>query len=330
MLSRIAESLFWIGRYLQRSEYTARILDSHIDLVNESSDLDADQVLRALLHVMDQPVAAAPDSGAGEAGGQGGSDGRVTVAAILRTLVYDTNNPSSTDGALFAARENARRAREVISTELWETLNTTRLQITEQQTWAWRATHEHFVWVRERVAQAKGIIDSDTSRDDCWNFLVLGMAIEGADMTARLVLTQTELGELGPSWVTLLRSCNAYEAYIRAVGGLGDDRQIAAFLLRDQLFPRSILSSLTTCDNMLASLEGQQSTVYSRTIALSEARQSLGKARALLAYTDFDALLAELPEFMEQIEQSCSHASDCIRVRYFPSGSLAEWMGETL
>ncbi|MDR1712979.1 MAG: alpha-E domain-containing protein [Coriobacteriales bacterium] len=316
MLSRIAESLFWIGRYLQRSEYTARILDTHIQLVNEAPDMDTNEVLQALMHVMDQPVTV--------------NDGEVSVEAILGTLAYDAFNPSSTDGALLAARENARRAREVISTELWETLNTTRLTIEAINQQPYRSAHEHFVWIRERVAMAKGIIDSATSRDDSWNFLVLGMAIESADMTARLVLTQTELGERGPSWVTLLRSCNAYEAYIRAVGGLGDDRQIAAFLLRDQLFPRSILSSLSTCDEMLISLEGQQSSLYSRTIALSDARNALGSARALLAFTEFDELLAQLPEFMEQVERACSKASDAIRVRYFPTGSLAEWMGETL
>ena len=318
MLSRIAESLFWIGRYLQRSEYTARILDVHIQLVNEVHTMDSSHVFRSLMKIMDQPGA----------GGQ--LDGEVTVGQVMDALVYDTKNPSSTNGALFAARENARRAREVISTELWEALNTTRLLIDARAKRPFTALHEHFEWVRSRVAMAKGIIESTTCRDDCWDFLMLGMSIEGADMTARLVLTQTELGESGPSWVTLLRSCNAYEAYTRAVGGLGDDTQVVAFLLRDPLFPRSILSSLQSCDDRLVDLESQQSLSYSRNTSISKARSVLGQSRALLKFTELDVLLAQLPAIMEEVERACSHTSDAIRVRYFPSGSLAEWMGESL
>ena len=132
-------------------------------------------------------------------------------------------NPASIAYALTAARENARRAREIVSTELWETLNTTnarmprRLQIDK--------VHEFFQWVRERAALAVGIVDSSTSRDEAWQFFTLGRSIERADMTARLLATRSLTEASGPSWTTILRSCGAYEAYLRTYRGHAERAQ---------------------------------------------------------------------------------------------------------
>ena len=114
MLSRIAESLFWIGRYIERSDGTARILDVHLQLLLEDPWIEEDLACRSLLSVMGTEV---PD------------DQSLTRQDVLGILAVDRNEPASIAFSLNAARENARRAREIVSTELWECLNTTRARM---------------------------------------------------------------------------------------------------------------------------------------------------------------------------------------------------------
>lgn len=310
MLSRIAESLFWIGRYVERADDTARILDVHIQSLSEDPWASEDLALRALLTVMDQPVAV---------------DGSlVTRTQVMQILAHDPLNPSSIAGSVVAARENARRAREIVSTELWECLNTTRNQVSGSVRLA--RPHDFFAWVRERAAIVAGITDSSTRHDDTWQFMVLGRSIERADMTARLVQTQARLGDVGPGWNTLLRSAGAYEAFLRAFRGVATDERAAEFLLLDRLFPRSIVHALEQADQCLVALEP---TADTRGIA-NEARRELARQRASLEYTPLRETLAALPEVMEDVQRSCAAASDAIRARFFPAGAATEWMGEAL
>jgi uncharacterized alpha-E superfamily protein len=116
----------------------------------------------------------------------------VTRSDVLTSLAVDRANPSSIAYAVQASRENARRAREIVSTELWETLNTTNSRMPRRL--HNEKVHEFFQWVRERSALAVGITDSSTSRDEAWQFLTLGRAIERTDMTARLLATRADRG----------------------------------------------------------------------------------------------------------------------------------------
>ena len=144
MLSRIAESLFWIGRYIERSDGTARILDVHLQLLLEDPWIDEDTACRSLMGVMGS---VAPTD-----------DVRVTRGDVLTGLAVDRSNPSSIAYAVQSARENARRAREIVSTELWETLNTTYSRMPRRINN--EKAHEFFQWVRERSALAVGVTDS--------------------------------------------------------------------------------------------------------------------------------------------------------------------------
>ncbi len=169
MLSRIAESLFWIGRYIERSDGTARILDVHLQLLLEDPWIDEDTACRSLLSVMGSFPPEGQDA--------------VTRQDVLTRLAVDRTNPSSIAYSLQSARENARRAREIVSTELWETLNTTYSRMPRRLNA--EKVHEFFGWVRERAALAVGVTDSSTSRDEAWQFFTLGRSIERTDMTAR-------------------------------------------------------------------------------------------------------------------------------------------------
>ena len=309
MLSRIAESLFWIGRYVERADDTARLLDVHVQILLEDPWAEEDLACRSLLSVMDRP--AEP------------SHVLVGREYVLDMLAYDRFAPSSIAGSLVSARENARRARETISTELWESLNATWNQLPSHMRPA--RPHDYFTWVRERAAVVSGITDSATSRDETWNFMVLGRSIERADMTARLLTTRALAGSAGPSWTTLLRSCGAHEAFLRMYRGAASDERAAGFLLTDQLFPRSIVFALNQAEACLAALEPAADRA-----AVDDARRHIGHVRANLEYRPLIEVLDALPKEMERVQRACSAASDAIRGRYFPSGSATNWVGEAL
>ncbi|QAY71497.1 alpha-E domain-containing protein [Xylanimonas protaetiae] len=310
MLSRIAESLFWIGRYVERADDTARILDVHVQRLSEDPFAEEQIACRSLLAIMDHPAPPAEEL--------------VDRDLVVRLLARDRVNPSSIAGALVAARENARRAREIVSTELWECLNTTRNEVSTMAPSL--IPHDFFAWVRQRAAVVAGIMDSATSRDATWHFMILGRSIERADMTARLVTTQARLGAAGPGWTTLLRSCGAHEAFLRAYRGRADDDRAAGFLLRDPLFPRSIVAALTQADAALRDLEPAEAGRG----AGDEARRELGIVRTELEYARLEDLLERLPEVLERVQLACARASDAVKDRYFPAAATTAWVGEAL
>ena len=307
MLSRIAESLFWIGRYVERSDGTARILDVHLQLLLEDPWIDEDTACRSLLSVMGTDL----------------PPGRlVTREDVINDLAVDRQHPGSIAFAIASARENARRAREIVSTELWECLNSTNARIPKKV--AAEKTHEYFRWVRERAALAIGIVDSATSHDEAWQFFTLGRAIERADMTARLLATRSLTDASGPSWTTILRSCGAYEAYLRTYRGVPSTRNAAEFLLTDRLFPRSILYSVTKAEECLREIDPREG----RAGVVDQALRLLGGIRSELEFRPIIELMDDLPAHMEEVQAVTSAASDQIRLKYFPTSAVPVWIGE--
>jgi len=155
--------------------------------------------------------------------------------------------------------------------------------------------------------------------------MLLGRSIERADMTARLVTTQTRLGHAGPGWTTLLRSCGAYESYLRVYRGIASDERAAGFLLLDRLFPRSIVCALESAEACLRELEPE-----GRHGVSDDARRELGSVRASLEFAPLEEVLDDLPAAMERVQRACSRASDAIKARYFPSAAATTWVGEAL
>ena len=359
MLSRIAESLFWIGRYVERADDTARILDVHLQMLLEDPWIDEQSASRSLLAVMgahdtpdggpiddvdddddlaelsaigveDHPAHLAGDRDAdaevaadtGPAAVEAVSRPTVDRAVVLDQLAYDRTHPSAIVGSLGAARENARRARETVSSQLWECINTTWIGIGPARR---RATtpHQFFVWVSERAALVAGIADATMSQDDAWRFLVLGRSIERADMTARLIATGTIRGDT-TGWITLLRSCGAHESYVRTYRGVASDERAAEFLLLDRLFPRSVRHALIQAEECLEDL----APVPERAGVSDRARRALGRARTGLEYRSLDEILGDLPAEMEKVQRACSMASDAVGRRYFPRSVTTAWLEE--
>jgi uncharacterized alpha-E superfamily protein len=306
MLSRIAESLFWIGRYIERAECTARLLDVHLQMVVEDPWVEEEMAYATLLSIM----------GCGE-------QPQPNRATVVRLLAYDESSPWSIARCLGGARENGRRARETLSTELWEVLNTTWNTLPSGR---WRASRDgiFFRWVRERTSLMAGVADGTMSRDEGWHFLVLGRSLERADMTARLVTTTVVSRGPTAAWPTLLLACGAREVFLRTYRGHEADREAAEFILLDRLFPRSIVHALGQAEDCLEQIAGLEQRIGMH----DEALRVLGAARAGLEYTPLTDIVSRLPELMERVQRACSTASDVIGTRYFQPNPTMSWVGE--
>ena len=338
MLSRIAESLFWVGRYLERAEDTARILDVQIHQLLEGATEDealASRVLRSVMGVSGDGAAGNGDGSAqDEEHGDGDGDGDeesspdLDLSQVTALLAFDTTQPSSIVSSLVGARENARGVRETISSELWECLNATYVALDQRVATA-RAIGPHAFFrfakfVKERVALGNGIAEATMSRDDGWHFLVLGRSLERADMTARLLGVRLNLPESAADWVTTLRCCSAHEAYLRTYRGSVDAAHATEFLLLDRLFPRSAYFALATAEDCLSAL----GTDRGRLASGDEARRILGRARSALEHRQIDELLAELPLHLSELQRSCSQAALAVAERFFHREVELEWRPE--
>jgi uncharacterized alpha-E superfamily protein len=186
LLSRIAETLFWTGRYIERAADTARMVDVYVHRMLEEPQADEDAGCSALLAVLGIPPPEAT---------------RLDIGMALDQLAYDQKSPSTIAGAVLAARSGARSVREVISSEMWECLNVTGLGLPAQRRAAERlGPHVYLRFIRERAALFFGLADSTMSRDDAWRFLVLGRSVERVDMTARMLLARMPAAPYELGW----------------------------------------------------------------------------------------------------------------------------------
>jgi uncharacterized alpha-E superfamily protein len=306
VLSRLAQSLFWIGRYVERAEDTSRLLDVHIHVLLEDTPPDAESTCRSLLAVMGVPA----------------PEGLVDVRTVTDLLAFDTETPASIVSSLSAARENARGSRDAISSDMFNCLNRTYNSLPGEIRTARRlGPGPFFSFVREKGAEFHGLADSTMSRDEGWLFLVLGRSLERVDMTARLMATRAGEGPSAPSWVTLLRFCGAYEAYLRTYRGTVDASRVAEFLLLDRRFPRSMFSALKEAERCATELQ----PLVDRAGVADEARRALGRARTDIEYRLPEELLDQLPVHLEMLQGAVAVAAEAIAQRYFRSSTPITW-----
>lgn len=316
MLSRIAESMFWIGRYVERAEDTARILDVQTQLLLEDPGVDETQTCRDLLLIM----GIEPEDAAARLGTAVGDP--IGMDQVLRLLAYDVASPSSIAYAVGAARESARRAREILSVPLWEVINTTYLSIPSGRFSGLRPPYA-FQWVRERAALVNGTADATMTRDEGWHFLMLGRCIERADMTSRLIAATSLSSGSAEQWAGTLRACGAYETFLRTHRARESARAAAEFLLLDRVFPRSVIFALNRAEQCL----DEMTPGSARTGFRDEAHRLLGRSRAELEYRSFTDVLADLPEEMESLQRTCAAATDAITRKYFAGAEALAWKG---
>ena len=308
MLSRVAESLYWIGRYVERAEDTSRLLDVHVHTLLEDPWVDEQAACRNVLSVMGVEV-----------------DGPVDVRRTVDRLAFAPGDTSSIVGALAAARENARGVREALSSELWEALYATFHALPSQQAAADRhGPHGFFRYVRERAGLVAGLLDGTMPRDDGWRFLVLGRSLERVDMTARLLWARGQQRGASAAWIGLLKSCSAHEAYLRTYRAAVEPEKVVEFLVLDRLFPRSIYASLVQAERCLAELDPNTG----RTGVDDAARRFLGRVRTDLEFRVSQDLLDDLPSLLGVLQTTCADTASALSARYFHHTAALSWSSE--
>ncbi len=307
MLSRIAESLFWIGRYLERADDTARLLDVQMQVLVEDPATDEVTSCQQLFAVM----------------GLEKFEGVPNRWSMLDLLAYDQQAPTSIASVIGSMREAARSAREVLSTDVWSAINTTWQGVPAATS---MRPVEMFNWVRRRTAMISGTADDSMPRDQSWYFYMLGRSIERTDMTARMLSTAASAasaGGTGVAWPNTLRACGAYESFLRTYRGIERDSAAAEYLLLDRWFPRSLVSSLTEAERALQRLD-----VTGRRAGFSdEALRLLGRARTEIEYRPLGEILETMPFEMERLQRVCAAASDAVTSRYFAQEDWHMWVG---
>jgi len=220
MLSRVADSLYWMSRYLERAEHTTRLLDVNLNLMLDESAASAERRWQRVLQALGRP-----------------KDIKWTGEpyALTQALTFDTTNKASILSCIIAARENSRHVREQISTEQWHRLNSLYLQVTrpemqierqaEAQAAGMARPSEFLQSVMEAVHQFQGVTDSTMNHGEGWQFIQVGRYIERASATALLLEAYhadlwehpERVGEGNEylDWMGLLRSATAFEAYCK-------------------------------------------------------------------------------------------------------------------
>ncbi|MFF0541919.1 alpha-E domain-containing protein [Nocardia thailandica] len=307
MLARNAESLYWIGRYVERADDTARILDVAVHQLLEDATVDADHTSRVLLKVL----------------GIEPPDGPLDVWSVTDLVAFSHAHGVSISDSIAKARENARGAREVTSSEMWECLNATyNGMATAERAARGLGPHEFFHFIKDRAAMFAGLSDSTLSRDDGYRFLLLGRSIERVDMMVRLLLSRAGDRTSSPAWVTVLRSAGAHDTYLRTHRGALDAARVVEFILLDRLFPRSVFHSLRVAEACLTELDQRPG---SRTGARHEAQRLLGRARSELEFLPPGVLLEDLQARLLSLQKSCREVSEAVSRQYFHAAPWVAW-----
>lgn len=281
MLSRTAENLFWMGRYMERAEMTARLLDvgARITLLPSSAGQGYRDDWESLLQAT------------GSAAGFAAKYGKTDQANIESYLFFDRDNTSSVASCLERARENGRIVRTALTSQVWDALNTAYQELRQMEA-APRATLELSrltEWTTRHCSMVRGAIDATKLRDDGYHFLGLGYHIERADNTARLLdvkyyvlLPRTDFVGSGVDthqWTTLLRALSAQRAFHWAYGGEITAAKVAHFLILNRRSPRSLVTSINGAhENLrwLAEEYGRVTPAQDRVTAMVEAFAGLG------------------------------------------------------
>ena len=310
MLARLAELIYWTGRYVERADDTSRIVDAYIHRLAEDPFGDAGVTCRSLFAIL---------------GLEPAHEGVVAVQTVLDELVFDPENPSAITGAVLAAHDNARRAREMVSSEMWVCLNSTRNELTGQREEAARVGSASYLrFIRDRSALFAGLTDATISHDETWAYLVLGRSLERIDMTARLLQSRLFAGEHSPDWLTLLRAAGAMESYLRSSVRRSDPESIASFLLLDRVFPRSAYHTLIVADQCLVELARASTHID----VVDQARRTIRTTQSRLEYMKPQALFENLSEILTLLETTSATTNDQVTSNYFRQSVATAWMAE--
>ncbi len=302
MLSRVANSLYWMARYIERAENIARIVDVNLQLLLDMRSLDEEQ-----LAAYWKPVVQA--TGDEEAFFK--SHPHANGQSVTEFLVFQPENPNSIFQCICSARENARMVRDQITLELWEELNRSYLFLRSPQArlmWD-RSPSEFFQEIKSASLHLIGIINATMVHDEGWLFVQVGQFIERADKTTRILdvrhstlpthgipasISQTDALE----WAAVLRSCSAWDAYKSSYGADVHPSHVADFLLLSEDFPRSVEFCVVELNHALRRLSGVMDGKFS-----NEAEKLAGRLVAELQFNTIEEVFAiGLHQYLDDLQ----------------------------
>ena len=303
MLSRTADHLFWMSRYTERAENTARMLDVNYQtsLLPQSAS-SAQAGWEGLLSISELKPAFIKQYGA-----------KVVPRDVMDFMVCDEKNSSSIVSCLKNARENARAVRGTLTTEVWETENQTYLEVLRMlKNGDFESDPSRFFeWVKFRSHLSRGVTAGTMLQDEAFHFLRLGTFLERADNTARLVDVKFHAAnkELSPGgtdedfdfyhWSSILRSVSGFEIYRRVYRDVIKPERVAELLILRADMPRSLLGCLNEFMNNLAMVTSDNA---------SETQRRAGKLRSELQFARIDEILANglhafLTQFLDRVNE---------------------------
>ena len=308
MLSRHAEDLYWTGRYVERAEDTARMLDVTYHGLLEAPMPEGGDAWRELLEVLFLDKLY---------------EGRdYSAEAITEFLVLDEDNAGSIVAAVGRARQNARGVRDRISTELWEAVNTFYLDLRSLDLRAELAAQPYQVYrmVKNRCQMIAGVAAESMPRDDGYRFMVAGRLLERAEMTCRLLAVRYAHLDRAATpmgfhwWGALLKSVSAFEAYLKEHRAALDPLQVLEFLLMSSDFPRSVLYCLRGTEDQLHRLGDSAARIPAQLL--------LGRVRARVEYGEIGEVVgAGLAAFLDELQTDIWRAGDAIDTHFFSHGA---------
>jgi uncharacterized alpha-E superfamily protein len=311
MLSRVADSIYWMSRLVERAENVARFIDVNLTLTLDSPASYTQQWQPLINTTGDEEVFAK-------------RFGTADQHNTIHFLAFDTENPNSILSCIQGARENARSIREVISSEMWEELNTFYLTVkaeAEQPNVA-EMPHQFFGEVKQASHLFNGVTDATMSRTEGWHFFEMGRMLERADKTSRILdvkyyILLRSVAEVGTpvdelQWAAVLRSASAFEMYRKRHGRI-TPQAIVQFLLLDPEFPRSVRHSL---DRARASLHAITGTPIGSFRNLPE--KLLGPLCSDLAFTNAEEIAdVGLHQYLDDLQTRVNQVGAGIYETFF-------------
>jgi len=321
LLSRVADSIYWMNRQIERAENIARATETTLDLAIDGA-VDSGRLWTALVCTFGDQVDF------------WNRHGLADQDRVIDFLAFDRDNPNSITRCLQAARENARTVRDMISSSMWEEINKFYLAVRAAS--PGRATLEN---PREFLAEVKrssqllvGVTDATMSHGEAWHFARMGRLVERADKTSRVLDVEHYFAPATPweesgdgeavrrdavQWSSVLESASALEMYRKRHGRISR-RNVADFLLFDREFPRAIHFCLIKAEESLLAVTGGVKGSYS-----SAAEQRLGRLRSEFDYAHIDEVLAApngLHDFIDAFQVRLNAANDAIEETFFAHG----------
>lgn len=310
MLSRVADSIYWLTRYVERAENIARFIDVNLNLLMDAPVGGAQQWKPLVITTGDLPLFME-------------RYGEPTAENVIRFLTFDDSYSNSIISCLQAARENARSIREIISSEMWEQVNSFYLMVRDAcQGQNLAELHNFFAEVKMASHLFAGVMDATMSHNEGWHFGQIGRLLERADKTARILdvkyfILLPSVKDVGTAldeqqWMSLLKSASAYEMYRKCQHRIMPN-DVAEFLILDREFPRSIQFCLLQAEQSLHLVTGGPPGTWR-----NPAERTLGKLRSELDYLTIEEITQMgLHEFLDNLQCQINVVSDKIFETFF-------------